>query len=98
MPTYTDIMAKEIHAAVWSYGDVAEADLMTGRLFYIADAHKDGWRCVARAETLQTAYMELREMVATRDKEGRDEIRDMFIVRMCSDGSYVYGRGARHRD
>ena len=69
MPTYTDTIAKEIHAAGWSYGDTSEADLITGRVFYIADAHKDGWRCVARAETRQTAYMELRAMVAARDGE-----------------------------
>ncbi len=70
MSTYTDIIAKEIHAAGWSYGDVSEVDLWTGRLMFIADAHKDGWRCVARAETRQTAYTELRTMVAERDTEG----------------------------
>jgi hypothetical protein len=68
--TYTNIITKETHAAGWSFGDGAEADLLTGKLMFIADARKDGWRCVARAETRQTAYTKLRAMVAERDKEG----------------------------
>jgi len=34
-----------------------------------ADAHKDGQRCVAREETLLTAYMELLTVAARLDTE-----------------------------
>jgi endonuclease YncB( thermonuclease family) len=60
----------EMVAAGWAYGDVSEVDLWTGRLMFIADAHKDGFRCIAKAETRQTAYTELRAIIAEQEGEG----------------------------
>ena len=61
-PTYTDIMAREIHAAGWSWGTVSY--VQDGRQMHVADArHVDGWRCIARAESELTALVELREMI-----------------------------------
>ena len=66
--TYPDIIRREIHDAGWSYGDTAYRDAQ-GRLVYVTDAHKQGrMRCVARAETSLTAYMELRAMTASADR------------------------------
>ena len=61
MPTYTDIIAAEIHAAGWSYGTVSCEH--EGREMWKVDAHKDGKRCVCHAETLLTAMMELKTMI-----------------------------------
>ena len=67
--TYADMIADEIHAAGWSYGHTSYTDAQ-GRLIFVADAHKPGrMRCITRAETLLTAYMELRGMTATADKD-----------------------------
>ena len=52
--TYADIIGKELHATGWSYGDVAAVEGET--LVFVADAHRGEHRCVARAETLLTAY------------------------------------------
>lgn len=60
--TYVDIIGKELHAAGWSYGDVAAVEGQT--LLYVADAHKGEHRCVARAETLLAAHYELKGIVA----------------------------------
>ena len=47
MPTYTDIIADEIHAAGWSYGHVSYVDGRTLKLVWVADAHKDvAWRMI----------------------------------------------------
>ena len=51
MSTYVDIIANEIHAAGWSYGHVSYIDRRVGKLVWVADAHKDGQRCVAKGET-----------------------------------------------
>ena len=64
MATYTDIICRELAERGWSYGHTRSIDA-EGRLLYVADARRrDGHRYVARAETLLTAYMELRGMVA----------------------------------
>jgi hypothetical protein len=55
MPTYTDIIAAEIHAEGWSYGTVGF--VQDGRQMWKADASKDGKRCVCHAETLLTAML-----------------------------------------
>ena len=65
----SDIIAEEIHAVGWSYGHTSYTDTETGARVYVADAHKDGQRCVARGETLLTAYLELRGLVAGVDVE-----------------------------
>ena len=56
------------NAAGWSYGDTAAVEGET--LIYVADAHKGEQKCVARAETLLTAYVELKAMTARVDGEG----------------------------
>lgn len=69
MATYVDIIATEIASAGWSYSDAVECTEEGGCVLYVATAYKDGYQCVARAETLQTAFMELREMTAKQDRE-----------------------------
>lgn len=61
--SYAEIIADEIHAAGWSYGDTSYFDAEKGCLMHVADAHKDGQRCISRAETLLTAYIELQDMI-----------------------------------
>lgn len=64
LATYTDIICRELAERGWSYGHTRSIDA-EGRLLYIADASRgDGHRYVAQAETLLTAYMELRGMTA----------------------------------
>lgn len=58
---YLDTITNEIHELGWSYGHVGY--LTAGRPMWRADAHKDGRRCVVVADTLQTAYVELRAAV-----------------------------------
>ena len=64
-----DQILTEIHAAGWSYGHTAYRDKKTGTTVHVADAHKNGQRCVARGDTLLTAYSELRALVVGADKE-----------------------------
>ena len=59
--TYADMIAKELRADGWRYGELAHLDEQ-GRLTYAVDVHKDGHKCVARAETLLTAYVELQKL------------------------------------
>jgi hypothetical protein len=66
--TYVDIICKELHDAGWSYGDVAAVEGET--LLYLADAHKGEHRCVARVDTLLTAYAELKAMAVKVDGKG----------------------------
>ena len=57
---YSDIIAEEMHKAGWSYGYTAA--FIEGEMLYVVDAHKDdGHRYVVYAETLMTAFMELRK-------------------------------------
>ena len=66
---YTDIISKEIHQAGWTYGHASYMDTGIGEQMYVTDAHKPGrMRCVARAETLLTALMELQAMIAKADR------------------------------
>ena len=62
---------KQPARAVLSVGKThtSYTDAETGARVYVADAHKDGQRCVARGETLLTAYLELRGLVAGVDVE-----------------------------
>ena len=63
MSTYTDIIAKELRADGWSYGQLAYVD-ERGELMHVVDAHKNGEKCIARAETQLTAYMEVQKLAA----------------------------------
>ena len=64
---YAEIIADEISRAGWSYGHSAYQDTGTGKRVHVADAHKNGQRCVARGERLMTAYLELRSMAGRLD-------------------------------
>lgn len=66
--TYAETVADDIHAAGWSYGHTAYRDTETGKLVHVADAHKDGQRCVARGDSMLGAYIELRSLVAGADR------------------------------
>jgi len=70
MATYVDILVREIKAAGWSFGYTACRDADTGALVHVADAHKAGQRCLARADTELSAFMELRGLV---DKAAPDD-------------------------
>ena len=67
--TYTDTISSEIHAAGWSYGHIVYSD-EHGRVTCAADAHRDGERHLARAETLSGAYIKLLSMVSGSEDEG----------------------------
>jgi len=70
MPTYSDIIVKEIRAAGWSWGETPYIDTDTGKHMVALDAHKPNRiRCIVRADDRQTAFMELRSMTAKADKE-----------------------------
>ena len=69
MPTYTDILSDELHAAGWSYGYGKAMDKMTEEIFYVADAHKGDLRAKAHGETLQTALMELVGVTGRLDRQ-----------------------------
>lgn len=60
---YTEIIAHALHAAGWSYGDTSYTDTQTGARVYVADAHKERQRCVAKGEDLLTAYVELHQVM-----------------------------------
>lgn len=63
-PTYTDIIAKELHALGASYGTVAFWDTKAKREMWTADARgADGRRWIVRAESEVGALMELKGMV-----------------------------------
>ena len=64
------MIADEIHAAGWSYGQASYVDTRDGRQMFVADARKGEQRCICRAETLLTAYMELQEMTSKAESEG----------------------------
>ena len=61
MPSYADIIAKEIHDAGFSYGEVQA--IVDGKLIWVVDASKDGQKYIAQAETQLTAYLNLQNML-----------------------------------
>ena len=66
-----DSLASDLHTAGWSYGHTAYRDTDTGKRVFVADAHKDGQRCVARGDTLVGAYIELQRMTAQVENDVR---------------------------
>jgi hypothetical protein len=69
MAAYIEIIAKEIHAAGWSYGETSYIDFDLSKHMTAVDAHKEGRiRCIVRADDRQTAFMELRSMTQKADK------------------------------
>ncbi len=72
MASYSDIIAKEIHASGWTWGETPYIDTQTGKHMVALDAHKEGRiRCVARCDDRQTAFMELRGMTAKADRDAK---------------------------
>ena len=70
MATYIEIIAKEVHAAGWSYGETSYIDFELSKHMTAVDAHKEGrLRMVCRADDRQTAYMEARSMTNKADKD-----------------------------
>ena len=61
--SYSEIIADEIHTAGWSYAHTSCVDSELGCVVYVVDARKDGKRLISRADTLQTAYMELKGLI-----------------------------------
>lgn len=57
---YWEMIADEIHRSGWSYGYTTTVDMETGRVVWVADAHRsDGQKCVVHAGDILTAFMEL---------------------------------------
>ena len=54
---YWEIIADNLKKRGWSYGYVSALD-SNGRTIWIADAHRDGKRFVARADEILTAFLE----------------------------------------
>ena len=66
---YSDMIAKEIHKAGWSYGSCQYVDV-SGKWMYSVDANKDGRKCVASAENLCAAYIGLKNTIEAIDSQG----------------------------
>lgn len=88
MPTYSDIIAKEIHASGWTWRETPYIDTETGKHMVALDAHKpDRLRCIVRADDRQTAFMELRSIPAM---QGGTKPHDACVCRVSCAG-YVRG-------
>ena len=66
--TTVESLAKELHAAKWSYGDTAYASAKG--IIYVVDAYKDGEeRQSTEAVTLKEAYRKLLVQVLSKSQK-----------------------------
>jgi hypothetical protein len=63
---YWYIIADNLKKRGWSLGYVSAVD-SRGRTIWIADAHRDGKRCVVHADEMLTAFVELESAVREAD-------------------------------
>jgi hypothetical protein len=59
---YWEIIADNLSKAGWSWGCVSTIN-SNGQTIFVADAHRDGKRFVARADEKLTAFMELESAI-----------------------------------
>jgi hypothetical protein len=64
---YWEIIADNLSKAGWSWGCVSAID-SNGQTIWIADAHRDGKRFVARVEEKLTAFVEFEAAIRASGK------------------------------